>query len=106
MFSPLTPCLVAYAIDQDPYFRLCRDIAERLKLVKPASIMTKFLIPLSGNNGGKMSSSNKKDLPIFLTDNLEEITLKVSHAFSGSNGDGSLEDHAKLGGNLETDVSY
>ena len=45
-----------YAIDQDPYFRLARDISDRLtKYIKPASIMCKFLPPLLGD--GKMSSS-------------------------------------------------
>jgi len=27
-------------------------------------------------------------------------------SFSGSNGNGSLQDHKKYGGNLDTDVSY
>lgn len=56
------------AIDQDVYFLLARDIAERLGLQKPCTLLSKFMIPLSGCDNGKMSSSDKKCQPIFLDD--------------------------------------
>ncbi|CAF4920690.1 unnamed protein product, partial [Rotaria sp. Silwood2] len=31
------PCLIPCAIDQDPYFRMTRDVAPRLNFPKPAS---------------------------------------------------------------------
>lgn len=99
-------CLVAYAIDQDPYFRLGRDLAGKMNLAKSCSIISEFLCPLSGS-AGKMSSSAGGDSTLFLTDEpglLREKILK--HAFSGGGGDGSLSDHKKFGGNLKTDVSY
>jgi len=36
-------CLVPCAIDQDPYFRLARDVAPRLSRKKPALIHSKFI---------------------------------------------------------------
>lgn len=55
------PCLVPMAIDQDPYFRLVRDNAHRMKYPspKPALIHSKFLTALQGA-GGKMSASDPK----------------------------------------------
>ncbi|KHJ92294.1 putative tryptophan--tRNA ligase [Oesophagostomum dentatum] len=37
------PCLIPCAIDQDPYFRMTRDVAPRLKLPKPSLIFSTFL---------------------------------------------------------------
>jgi tryptophanyl-tRNA synthetase len=44
MFGPKgdIPCLIPCAIDQDPYFRLTRDVAAKLKYPKPALIHAKF----------------------------------------------------------------
>ena len=36
------PCLIPAAIDQDPYFRMTRDVAQKLKFSKPASIYSTF----------------------------------------------------------------
>lgn len=97
-------CLVAYAIDQDPYFRLARDIAEKMNLLKPCSIMSTFLDPLTG--GGKMSSSNGENTALFLTDDYETIKNKImKYALSGSRGNGSLEEHKLLGGDPNIDIS-
>ena len=35
-------CLIPCAIDQDPYFRMTRDVAPRLKFHKPSLIMSRF----------------------------------------------------------------
>ena len=98
-------CLVAYAIDQDPYFRLARDLASDMGLIKPCSIMCKFLPPLTGSDGGKMSSSVSSDSTLFLNDD-ENTTRKkiIKYAFSG--GRDTLEEHRKLGGNPDIDVAY
>ena len=37
------PCLIPCAIDQDPYFRMTRDVAPRLKYPKPCLIHSKFI---------------------------------------------------------------
>lgn len=96
-------CLVSYAIDQDNYFRLARDIAAKMKLIKPCSIMSVFLDPMTGS--GKMSSSVGQEATIFLTDSPNVIKEKIKkYAFSGSRGSGSLEDHRRLGGDVESDI--
>lgn len=99
-------CLVAYGIDQDNYFRMARDLADKLNLIKPYSIMCQFIPPLTGTQG-KMSSSTGMESSIFLTDSEDVIRSKIKkYAFSGSNGNGSMEDFLKFGGNSEIDVSY
>ena len=98
-------CLIPYAIDQDPYFRLGRDVAKKLKLPLPCSIMGKFIPPLAGINQGKMSSSVNSQTTVFLTDDAKTIKNKINkYAFSGGGGDGTLEDHKKFGGDVEKDI--
>lgn len=97
------PCLIPYAIDQDPYFRLCRDIAPRLKLHKPASICSKFFPALQGHNS-KMSASSDTSA-IFMTDTPNQIKSKINkYAYSG--GGDTLELHRANGGNLAVDIPF
>jgi tryptophanyl-tRNA synthetase len=102
-------CLIPCAIDQDPYFRMTRDIAHKLvtkehKLSgKPALIHSKFFPPLQGATG-KMSSSDTNSA-IFLTDTADEIARKIKeHAFSG--GQDTKAKQEELGADLKVDVSY
>jgi len=97
-------CLVSYSVDQDNYFRMCRDIAPTMKFIKPCSIISSFVPPLTGP--GKMSSSSGTDATIFLTDTKEVIRDKINrHAFSGGGGNGvSLEEHRKYGGKPDVDI--
>ncbi|KAK6463988.1 cytoplasmic tryptophanyl-tRNA synthetase [Scheffersomyces coipomensis] len=100
---PKTPCLIPCAIDQDPYFRVCRDVADKLKFSKPALIHAKFFPALQGAST-KMSASDTTT-SIFMGDSQKEIKRKVNkYAFSG--GQATLEDHRRLGGNPDTDVAY
>ena len=43
-------CLIPCAIDQDPYFRMTRDVAPRLKMHKPSLIMSRFFPALQVRN--------------------------------------------------------
>ena len=102
-------CLIPCAIDQDPYFRMTRDVAHKLVgknhglAGKPALIHCKFFPPLQGA-AGKMSSSDENSA-IFLTDTAEDIKRKINqHAFSGGQETQKLQ--KEKGANLETDVSY
>ena len=96
------PCLIPHAVDQDPHFRLTRDILPKLGYYKPASIQCVFLPPLSGTSG-KMSSS--KEYAIYTTDSPKEVEAKIKrYAFSG--GRDTLEEHRKKGGNPDVDVSF
>ncbi|KAL6897987.1 hypothetical protein ACP4OV_006583 [Aristida adscensionis] len=95
-------CLIPCAIDQDPYFRMSRDVAPRLSYHKPSLIESRFFPALQGENT-KMSASNPNSA-IYVTDGHKEIKKKVmKFAFSG--GQDTQELHRKLGANLDVDVS-
>lgn len=97
------PCLIPHAVDQDPHFRLTRDILPKLGHYKPASIQCSFLQPLTGNNG-KMSSSEESK-GILSTDNPEQVKTKINkYAFSG--GQATIEEHRKKGGNPDVDIPF
>ncbi|KAJ3043997.1 tryptophan--tRNA ligase [Rhizophlyctis rosea] len=97
------PCLIPCAIDQDPYFRLTRDVATKLKYPKPALLHSKFFPALQGP-GTKMSASDPNSA-IYLHDTPAQIKNKINkHAFSG--GKTSVEEHRQFGGNCDVDVSY
>ncbi|RDL32042.1 Uncharacterized protein BP5553_09444 [Venustampulla echinocandica] len=106
MFGPDSnqiPCLIPCAIDQDPYFRLTRDVASQLKYAKPSLIHARFLDALQGP-GSKMSASIESSC-ILARDNPKTIMTKINqYAFSG--GRETLEEHREKGGNPDVDVSY
>ena len=96
-------CLIPSAIDQDPYWRIQRDIAEPLGYHKAAAIHSKFLPALTGIQD-KMSTS-KPETAIYLNDDDKTVRNKIyRHAFSG--GQASVEEHRKLGGNPDIDVPF
>lgn len=96
------PCLIPHAVDQDPHFRLTRDILPKLGYYKPGSIQCLFLPPLNGVEG-KMSSS--KEYSIYTTDSPKEVENKIKkYAFSG--GGETLKEHREKGGNPDIDVSF
>ncbi|XP_062378276.1 tryptophan--tRNA ligase, cytoplasmic [Sardina pilchardus] len=96
-------CLIPCAIDQDPYFRMTRDVAPRIGYPKPALLHSTFFPALQGAQT-KMSASDATS-SIFLTDTQKEIKNKVNkYAFSG--GKDTIEEHRKYGGNTEVDVSF
>jgi len=74
------PCLIPAAIDQDPYWRVTRDIAPKLGYYKPAQIHCRFLPGLG--KGGKMSASLPETC-IFTTDPPEVAEKKIWDAFTG-----------------------
>jgi tryptophanyl-tRNA synthetase len=91
------PCLIPCGIDQDPHFRITRDIAEGLGYYKPALIHAKLMPALTG--GDKMSTSQKADNTIFTTDDRKTVKKKTANAFTG--GRVSVEEQKKLGGTPE-----
>jgi tryptophanyl-tRNA synthetase len=95
-------CLIPAAIDQDPYWRIQRDISEGLGFYKAAAIHSRFLMPLTGPTG-KMSASQPESA-VFLTDDPKTVRKKIWQAFSG--GQPTVELHRKLGGNPDVDVAY
>lgn len=75
-----TRVLIPAALDQDPYWRITRDVAERMGYYKPAQIHSKFVPGLEMN--GKMSSS-RPDSAIFTTDEPEVVEKKISSSYTG-----------------------
>lgn len=95
--------VVPVGIDQDPFIRLTRDIAvhKDFNLEKPCALHAKFIPSLSGET--KMSASGENVL--FLSDSPEQVKKKINkYAFSG--GQPTIEEHRKLGGSPEIDVSF
>jgi tryptophanyl-tRNA synthetase len=88
------PCLIPAAIDQDPYWRIARDVAPKLGFSKPAQIHSKFLPGLGKE--GKMSSS-RPETCIFTTDSLEIAKQKILNAYTG--GQATIREQRELGGN-------
>jgi len=99
------PCLIPHAIDQDPHFRVSRDVIPKLGFDKPASIQCIFLPGLAGmHEDGKMSSSNLNS-SIYTTDDLKTVKRKINkYAFSG--GRPTIDEHRKKGGNPDVDTSF
>jgi len=97
-------CLIPQAIDQDPYFRITRDIAPRCGWKKPALIHSKFFPALQGFKT-KMSGSAATPSTIFVTDTAKQIKDKINkYAFSG--GKDTKEEQIKYGADLSVDVPY
>lgn len=75
-------CLIPAAIDQDPYFRMTRDVASKLKYRKTATLYSSFFPALQGKKS-KMSSSDPTSA-ILVTDTAKQIKDKINkYAFSG-----------------------
>jgi len=95
------PALIPAAIDQDPFWRVTRDIAQKLGYHKPAQIHCRFLPGLG--TGGKMSAS-EPETSIFTIDKPEDVKRKVWHAFTG--GRPTLAEQKKLGANPDVCSVY
>ncbi len=95
------PVLIPAAIDQDPYWRITRDVAEKMGYYKPAAIHNAFLPGLQGPDS-KMSSS-KPETAIFSTDSADDARRKIMKSFSG--GATTLQEHKEKGGNPEVDTA-
>jgi len=87
------PALIPAAIDQDPYWRVTRDVAQKLGYHKPAQIHCRFVPGLG--KGGKMSASEPETC-IFTIDSPEDVKRKVWSAFTG--GKPTVKEQRKTGG--------
>jgi tryptophanyl-tRNA synthetase len=87
------PALIPAAIDQDPYWRITRDVAPKLGYYKPAQIHCRLLPGLGV--GGKMSASEPETC-IFTIDPPEVVKRKVWNAFTG--GKPTVAEQRKMGG--------
>jgi tryptophanyl-tRNA synthetase len=94
------PCLIPHAVDQDPHFRVARDILPKLGHYKPASIQSVFL---PGLKGGKMSASEESGA-IYTTDAPDTAKKKIMGAFTG--GRESVKEQREKGANYSVCPIY
>lgn len=87
------PVLIPCAIDQDPHFRITRDVAPKMGYYKPALIHSRFFPSLLGLD--KMSASIP-ETSIFTTDSPEQARTKIANAFTG--GRTTVQEQRELGG--------
>jgi tryptophanyl-tRNA synthetase len=87
------PVLIPCAIDQDPHFRITRDVAPKMGYYKPALIHSRFFPSLLGLD--KMSASIP-ETSIFTTDSPEQARTKIANAFTG--GRTTVQEQRDLGG--------
>jgi tryptophanyl-tRNA synthetase len=96
------PTFICAAIDQDNYWRVTRDVADKVGFPKPCQMHCSFMPGLG--EGGKMSSSDQNSA-IYTTDDPKTVQKKImKYAFSG--GRDTMEEHRRLGGNPDIDISY
>jgi tryptophanyl-tRNA synthetase len=92
------PCLIPCGIDQDPHFRLTRDIAEGLGYPKPALVHSRMVQGLLGE-GAMSTSGPRADDALFLNDPPKTVERKLRSAFTG--GRATVEEQRRLGATPE-----
>ena len=95
------PCLIPLAVDQDPHFRVARDVFPKLGYYKPAILHSKFLPGLGPE--GKMSAS-EPNTSIFTIDKPEDVERKIMNAFTG--GGTTIKEQKEKGGNPDVCSVY
>jgi tryptophanyl-tRNA synthetase len=88
------PCLIPCGIDQDPHFRLTRDIAEGMGYPKPALIHSRMVQGLLGE-AAMSTTGNAADNALFLNDSPKTVERKVRNAFTG--GRATVEEQRRIG---------
>jgi len=99
---PEKTCVVIAGVDQDPFFRLARDLARRIHCNEPIIIYTKTVLGLDGSP--KMSTSVPNSVPIFIHETEPQIRAKIKKITQV--GAGTLDELFQKGANLEIDVPY
>ena len=98
--SPDSQCIVVCGVDQDPFFRLARNLAKRLGYKPPIVLFTRNVPGLDGSE--KMSTSNPLSNPIFLTDSYDIIKSKIFGIKKV--GAGTLDELFEKGADLNADT--
>ncbi len=92
------PCLIPCGIDQDPHFRVTRDIAEGLGYPKPALLHSQMIPGLLGE-AAMSTSGERADNALFLNDPPDVVDRKIKNAFTG--GRATVEEQRRLGATPE-----
>ena len=92
------PCLIPCGIDQDPHFRVTRDLAEGLGYPKPALLHSQMVPGLLGD-AAMSTTGNAADNALFLNDPPKTVERKLKNAFTG--GRATVEEQRRLGATPE-----
>ncbi len=92
------PCLIPCGVDQDPHFRVTRDVAEGLGYPKPALLHSQMIPALTGD-GAMSTTGSPADAALFLDDPPAVVERKVRNAFTG--GRATVEEQRRLGATPE-----
>ncbi|HYA11327.1 MAG TPA: tryptophan--tRNA ligase [Thermoplasmata archaeon] len=92
------PCLIPCGIDQDPHFRLTRDIAEGLGYPKPALLHSRMVPGLLGEAAMSTTGASPENA-LFLNDPPKVVERKVRNAFTG--GRATVDEQRRLGATPE-----
>ncbi len=88
------PCLIPCGIDQDPHFRISRDLAEGMGYPKPALLHSQMVPGLLGDSV-MSTTGDRSDNALFLNDGPKVVERKVRNAFTG--GRATVEEQRRLG---------
>lgn len=92
------PCLIPCGIDQDPHFRVTRDIAEGLGYPKPALLHSQMAPGLLGDKV-MSTTGEQEDNALFLNDPPKTVERKLRKALTG--GRATVEEQRRLGATPE-----
>ena len=92
------PCLIPCGIDQDPHFRVTRDVAEGLGYPKPSLLHSRMLPGLLGERV-MSTTGDTPDNALFLNDPPKVVAKKIRNAFTG--GKATVEEQRRLGADPE-----
>ncbi|HEV2230946.1 MAG TPA: tryptophan--tRNA ligase [Thermoplasmata archaeon] len=88
------PCLIPCGIDQDPHFRITRDVAEPLGFPKPALLHSQMTTGLLGDRAMSTTGAPEQNA-VFLNDPPKTVERKIRSAFTG--GRSTVEEQRRLG---------
>ena len=97
-------CLIINQINKANRYMLCFDASEKMQFNAPSLLAYKIVPQLTGSLQEDCFSDTEHTL--LSADDSKLLRKKImKHSLSGSRGNGSLEDHKKLGGDVEADIS-
>ena len=95
-------CLVLDCISNIQFYEIVNAVADNLHFMKPSFLLHEIIPSLNGVS--KLETPNANNA-ILLSDNVKQVERKILKvAFSG--GRDSTEEHRRLGGQCDIDISY
>jgi len=97
--------LIPIGLDQDPHMRLCRDYIRRTDFFSFKQVASIYIRLIPGLDGSEKMSKSDPQNTIFLPEEDKDILWKkIWRAYSG--GGPTVEEHRRVGGNIEVDIPF